>query len=363
MITIVQNPFPSIQGHQKRYSASSQGKIHGMTIRPFQLPADLDLMISIIKEGFQYPENPEWSIQEDELQSMVDQLNGIKRIWLLMYFLAFLFPFFRDLFRGFIYEEDGKAGGLINFMRQQNEPEWMIGNVTVVPEFRRRGIARKLVDATLQEIRERNGRVAILDVVDGNLPAHTLYKEMGFEDYTGSSQYDYMKDELVSPVPLSEGFTLSPVKVNAWRILYEFAKRVTPGNITKFEQVSEKRFQSPLIVRMLGPLIDKLGGAKMERFVLRKADNGQIIGWMRLRYRTRPGGVNSVNVQLDPQFPELAQPMLSHAITSIQTASPGRRIEIQLNNWQPALLEAAATLGCEKRLSLYRMGLLFTNGH
>lgn len=333
-----------------------------MTIRPFELPADLDLMIAIIKDGFQYPENPEWSIQEDELQGMVDQLNGIKRIWPLMYFLAFIFPFFRDLFRGFIYEEDGKVGGLINFMRQIREPEWMIGNVTVLPEFRRRGIGRKLVDATIQEIRNRNGRVSILDVVDSNVPAHALYKEMGFEDYAGSSQYDYIKDEMVSPVPLSGGYTLSPVKGNAWKILYDFTKRVTPENITKFEQISEKRFQTPLVVLILGPLINKLGGTKMERFVLRKADNGQVIGWMRLRYRTRPGGVNSANVQLDPQFPDLAQPMLSHAIASIQTASPRRRIEIQLENWQPALSEAAVILGCEKRLSLYRMGLLFTNG-
>jgi len=334
-----------------------------MTIRPFKLPADLDLLTSLITDGFQYPENPEWSVQEDELQSMVDQLNGVKRIWPIVHFLEFFFPIFSDLFRGYIYEEDRKAVGLINFMRQQKEPAWLIGNVTVLPAFRRRGIARKLVDATIQEISNRNGYVAILDVVDGNLPAHTLYKEMGFEDYTGSTQYDYVKNELVTSVPIPEGFTLSLVKGNTWKILYQFAKRVTPENIAKFEQVSEKRFQTPWVIRILGPLIDKLGGTRIERFVLRKTDNGQVIGWGRLRCRTRAGGLNNAEVQLDPQYPDLALPILSHVIASIQSSSPGRRIEIQLKNWQPALLEAAVKLGCEKRLSLYRMGRLFTHNH
>jgi len=334
-----------------------------MTIRPFQLPVDLDLLTSLITDGFQYPENPEWSVQEDELQSMVDQLNGVKRIWPIVHFLEFFFPFFSDLFGGYIYEEDGKAVGLINFMRQQKEPAWLIGNVTVLPAFRRRGIARKLVDATIQEISNRNGHVAILDVVDGNLPAYTLYKEMGFEDYAGSTQYDYVKDEPVASVPIPEGFILSLVKGNTWKIFYEFAKRVTPEKIAKFEQVSEKRFQTPWIIRILGPLIDKLGGTRIERFVLRKTDNGQVIGWMRLRYRTRSGGLNSVEVQLDPQYPDLALSILSHAIASIQAASPGRRIEILLKNWQPALLDTAVKLGCEKRLNLYRMGLLFTPNH
>ena len=157
-----------------------------MAIRPFQLPADLDLMASLITDGFQYPENPEWSIQDDELQGLVDQVNGIKQIWPVMSFLGFFIPLFRDLFRGLIHEEDGTPVGLVNFMRQRKEPDWFIGNVTVLPSFRRRGIARKLVEATIQELRKRNARVAILDVVDGNLPAHTLYKKLGFEDYTAS---------------------------------------------------------------------------------------------------------------------------------------------------------------------------------
>ena len=50
-----------------------------MSIRPFQLPEDIDLMNSLVMEGFQYPENPAWSVQEDEIQGMVDRIQGAKR--------------------------------------------------------------------------------------------------------------------------------------------------------------------------------------------------------------------------------------------------------------------------------------------
>lgn len=51
----------------------------------------------------------------------------------------------RDALHGFIYQDDGKPVGMINFTRQGND-EWLIGSVTVQPTYRRRGIARKLVE-------------------------------------------------------------------------------------------------------------------------------------------------------------------------------------------------------------------------
>ena len=50
-----------------------------MSIRPFQLPEDIDLMNSLVMEGFQYLEHPAWSVQEEEIQGMVDRLSGAKR--------------------------------------------------------------------------------------------------------------------------------------------------------------------------------------------------------------------------------------------------------------------------------------------
>ena len=170
-----------------------------MNIRPFQLPQDIDLMNSLVVEGFQYPENPAWSVQEDEIQGMVDQLKGAKRLWPVLRILRIFVPLFRDILCGFIDEEEGKPAGLINYMRQRNAPEWYIANVTVLPAYRRRGIARRLVEETLDELRHRKAEVAFLDVVVGNDPAFNLYKEMGFEEFTQSSEYQLHKESIILP--------------------------------------------------------------------------------------------------------------------------------------------------------------------
>ena len=132
-------------------------------IRPFQLPQDVDRMASLLEDGFLYPENPAWSAQSDEQENMQDQVKSIKSIWPLMRVLQTFIPLMRDLMLGYIYEEDDKPVGLINFGRQKNIPEWFVGNVTVLPEYRRRGIARKLVEISLKELRERAAEIVTLE--------------------------------------------------------------------------------------------------------------------------------------------------------------------------------------------------------
>jgi len=51
-----------------------------MRIRRIQLPEDLDEMGEMIFETFQYPENPKWSVQEDEQEHFVQAIQTYKRI-------------------------------------------------------------------------------------------------------------------------------------------------------------------------------------------------------------------------------------------------------------------------------------------
>lgn len=329
-----------------------------MNIRPFQLPHDLDIMNALIMEGFEYPENPEWSIRADEKESMIDRVQGAKRMWPLLRVLQVISPFFNDIMRGFIAEADGKPVGLINYMRQRDEPEWYIANVTVLPSHRRRGIARRLVQAVLDDLRVRQAGLAILDVVDENLPAVRLYQEMGFEIYTGSVEADLEAGAAVPAPALPDGWTLVPLSRFDWRTRFELAKRITPENVARYEPPIESRFRVPLIRPLIGALFMKLGGSGTRRFTLR-APGGEIAGVSWYIFRTKQGGVNSAETNLDPAYPELAHFMLAHAISTIQTVSPGRRIEFEFENWQPALFQAAESLGCKKRFGAHRMGLKF----
>ena len=327
-----------------------------MPIRPFILPKDLDTMNSLVIDGFQYPENPTWSVQEDEKEGMIDRLNGVKRMWPLMRIMQILSPSLRDIMRGFIFEEDNKPVGLVNYMSPPGRlNEWMIANVTVLPAYRRRGIARKLVDSTMATLKERNAKLVLLEVIEENLPAFNLYKELGFISYASETQYDAPKMNISLP-SLPEGWSVVLLADSNWRIRYELALRTTPEVVRQFEPVSERKFKTPFFMRIFGKLFDIMGGTTNARLVLR-APNGEAVGTAFYSVRTRPGGVNYAGFVLDPRYSKIAPMFFQYILAKVQQISPGRRIEIALNDWQLPLIQAAEELACIKRISAYRMGL------
>ena len=284
-----------------------------MSIRPFQLPQDLDLMHSLVMEGFEYPDHPEWSVRNDEKESMADGLQGAKRMWPIIRILQVFSPVFRDVLRGFIYEEQGKPVGLINFMRQRDEPEWYVANVTVLPAHRRKGIARQLVDASIAELRNRHAKTALLEVVDENLPAVQLYQSLGFEIYSGSVEMDLAAGAVVPEPSLPPGWALTPVRLFDWQTNFELAKRITPADVARYEPPMEKRFRSGVLRPVVGTLMNRLGGSASKRFALRSSQ-GEVTGFIWVGYRLRAGGVNYAEINLDPAHPELASFTVAHAL-------------------------------------------------
>jgi len=59
--------------------------------------------------------------------------------------------------------------------------ELHVNNVAVRPEFRRQGIAARLVEAVLSQGRDNGARIAFLEVRAGNVPAQGLYRRCGFQ--------------------------------------------------------------------------------------------------------------------------------------------------------------------------------------
>ena len=55
-----------------------------------------------------------------------------------------------------------------------------VTNVAVCPEYRRRGIARRLVDVLIEEARERGITRLHLEVRESNIAARALYESLGF---------------------------------------------------------------------------------------------------------------------------------------------------------------------------------------
>jgi ribosomal protein S18 acetylase RimI-like enzyme len=83
---------------------------------------------------------------------------------------------------GYIWEENGKIVGnasLVPF-RHNSQRIYLIANVAVHPDHRRRGIARALTERALQHAREKKVNNIWLHVRDDNPGAIHLYQKLGF---------------------------------------------------------------------------------------------------------------------------------------------------------------------------------------
>ncbi len=84
-------------------------------------------------------------------------------------------------------EEEGEAVGCIHWWMVFEEAQIM--NLAVRPAFRRRGIARLLLDAAVRAARTEGATAVVLEVREGNAPAVALYAAAGFRTIAVRRRY------------------------------------------------------------------------------------------------------------------------------------------------------------------------------
>ena len=110
----------------------------------------------------------EWGLNREKFLAWLKCENGVK------------------LENIFLYEENGKIASMIQIVEREVKigEDFLkcagIANVCTAPEFRGRGIAKKLMNAVLQEI-EENYEISALLAGYGEI-AHSIYRRYGFKD-------------------------------------------------------------------------------------------------------------------------------------------------------------------------------------
>jgi GNAT superfamily N-acetyltransferase len=307
----------------------------------------------LIARAFRYPENPAWDVQADELEAMAETFTRLKRSWPLIWPLMLLSPALRDNLHGFVWEEDGLAGTAL-LQRKGASNTWEIGDVAVLPAYRRRGIARDLIQASLEFIRSRGGRIATLEVISGNLPAQRLYERLGFEPYGGETLLDRIPPHPDISAELPDGFTSEALDPFDWRRRFEFEQRVTPASYQAYEPVEVARFRQPYLMRLLRPGLLRLQGRKVILRALLRRDSSMTAATYRISLPTRGIGPIEVNAVVEP-----ADDSLNEAVARdcIRTASGLQaRIEWIIPDWMPDLIRTAENMGFVRKYQAIHMG-------
>lgn len=329
-----------------------------MTLRNLKLPGDLDNLAQMLTDSFQYPENPEWSVQEDEMEDLADNVRNIARMWWVVQIGQVFIPMMRDLLPGKLWIEDERIAGAVLYQRRGASQHWMVTSVATHPAYRRRGIARKLVVAGLEYIRAKKGEVAVLDVIDANLPAYKLYESLGFEHFTGNLDLEFKPDGVLPAPEIPAGYVLEDLDYFNWRPRFEVMQHISPENIQKYEPVSEDRFRQPGYTRAIIPLFNRAQKVQPHYHLVRRAADGEMVGYLNYDIRTGGKGRHSIFLRLDPAHAKLAEPLLAYGLHQLTAADLNLIIEMGLPTWQQHVADAAYALGFTKRLLYHRMGLV-----
>src|SRR5574341_603367 len=107
---------------------------------------------------------------------------------------------------GYVWEQDGRIIGnasLIPF-RDKGKRIYLIANVAVHPDHRRRGIGRALTERAMKQARDKKASAIWLHVRDDNPGAIKLYQDLGFREIARRTTWSAMPDAFL-PKPFGAG--------------------------------------------------------------------------------------------------------------------------------------------------------------
>lgn len=322
-----------------------------MTIRPIHYPDDLDLLPPLTKATFHYPEREESQIrfQDDDLESMTDNIRSLKRMWPLVRFLGWFYRPLRNPMGGFFWDDAGKPKAMIETQvagLSRGNTTWQINVVGVAPDYRRRGIARQLVEAAVDDIRRRNMKTITLNVLANNAPAIRLYESVGFEHYGGSDTLEFDSTAaLPEKLTIPEGYRVVESAYSDWQARYDLARRITPETTQKYRAVLEGDFRVSWLLRPLHALLARLGSSIHKVFLIGNEADNTVVGEGRYTARKKEGGVNYLFLKLDPEHGDLAAYLVNMLVHAVTEVSPGHRLEVMVPTEQEAALTALKDFG------------------
>ncbi len=147
-----------------------------LNIRPFK-PSDLDTLVSFWRE---IEDNP--ALSGDFFSPSQENETSWRKHVLSVYE--------EDENQILVAEDEGKLVGFIKIMTLVRHPLVsnircsLIGNMYVLPEFRRMGVASALMDRVFEYVKSKGGTHVRLNVMASNTPAYNLYEKRGFVDYS-----------------------------------------------------------------------------------------------------------------------------------------------------------------------------------
>jgi ribosomal protein S18 acetylase RimI-like enzyme len=223
--------------------------------------------------------------------------------------------------QGFVWVEDGRVVGSVSTQPAGDRSStWLVANVAVQPEQRRRGLALALMRAALDHIRARGGAEVILQVDDDNTGAIELYRRLGFAAVAVHA--NWVRAARLAPPPELRWFDLRPREWREWVDEYQLALLARPEGLSWAHPLSPADFQ-PHLRRRLDQF---LSGQVEEHWLARHPESRQLAGSLIVRAGFAEG--DRLTVLAHPQQRgQVERPLLTLGLRRLGPRAGSVRIE------------------------------------
>jgi GNAT superfamily N-acetyltransferase len=128
---------------------------------------------------------------------------------------------------GFVWLVEGRVVGNVSIRPADTPGGWLIGNLAVHPEYRRRGLGRTLMDAAIGLAETQHGRWVALQVETSNESAIALYRSMGFQAVGTLTRWRRPPEAGTLPAEATP-VRVRPRRAGEWWSVYQLARAVEP---------------------------------------------------------------------------------------------------------------------------------------
>ena len=195
-------------------------------LRPVNLRTDLAPLADLIELAFV-------DSMDSNGRAAVREMRTLSRMGPGLTMLAGVNDLTQGISLGYVWIADGRLVGNVSIY-PANYPvsvgsAWIIANVAVHPDYRGRGIATQMMQASLDMVRQRGGHIAVLQVDYDNEVARRLYERLGF---VYERAWSHWRRAYSSHVP--DSFDDPSVYITRrrrvdWRSEYELAQHIRPA--------------------------------------------------------------------------------------------------------------------------------------
>ncbi len=250
---------------------------------------------------------------------------------------------------GYVWVENGRVVGSVSTQRAASRSRaWLVANVAVHPDYRRKGIGMLMMRATLDLIASQGGEEAILQVDDDNLPAVTLYRQLGFTRVTTQSTWVRPAYLAVPPFEPS-AFDVRPRGPDEWAEQFSLASLVRPEGLSWAHPLRPQDFH-PGLARRLEKFF---AGRAEEHWVATEpgtgTGNGALIGSLTLSVNEPDG--DRLTLLVHPRYHgQVERAMLARGLRRLGKRPWGARVDYDAEDEQAG--RALAGLGFQVRRTL-----------